>query len=562
MLILWIACAKIVSPTGGPKDITPPKLLKSSPANKSTKFNGNKIVLNFDEFVNLKDADKYLLVSPPLSKTPEIKVRGKSVQIKLDDTLKANTTYNLYLGNAIVDITEGNPLKNFNFAFSTGSVIDSLSITGKVYNALTQEPEKDVFVFLYTDFADSTPFKQKPTYVSRTNDFGRFRLPCLANRSYRMLALRDMNGDLLYNPKAEDIAFADSLVDPSYSPEPVTVPDTIKETKETRETKGTIDTKEAKTDTGPEPKVKLQLFKEPDSIQRLIKSNVSQPNLLTLSFRYPAPLAQVHLLKDGDTKHIVREYSKNFDTLSCWLLPPLPDSVKAVVSVNGVVLDTIIRPIPKPKEKSKKETRTLAFSLVSSTGQSGYLEDKSELIITSSIPLKSIDTAKAKIIALKSKDTLKTDISIVDSINRRFKISNKWKENEDYKVVLPGGMIIDMLGRPNDTTVFTFKLRPIQDYGKIILDISRGKTGYPVILQLLDEKGNLIRQRTISTEKKIIFDDLLAGKYKVKAIYDYNGNCKWDTGMLLKKRQPEKVALFPKIFEVRANWDIEESWQL
>ena len=124
-----ISCATIVSPTGGPKDITPPKMLSSQPSDLSTNFNGNKIVLNFDEYIELKTPEKYLLISPPLKDLPDIKIKGHSVVIKLEDSLRVNTTYNFYLGDAIVDISENNPFANFNFAFSTGPDIDSLSLS-------------------------------------------------------------------------------------------------------------------------------------------------------------------------------------------------------------------------------------------------------------------------------------------------------------------------------------------------------------------------------------------------------------------------------------------------
>jgi hypothetical protein len=166
ILVLYaVACATIVSPTGGPKDITPPKMLNSEPENLSVNFNGDRLILNFDEYINLKTPEKYLLISPPLGKEPDIRVKGRSIIIKMKDTLRENTTYNFYLGEAIVDITESNPVPNFNFAFSTGPEIDSLSLSGNVTDAFTRQPMEGALVMLYTDFTDSVPMKQIPTYV-------------------------------------------------------------------------------------------------------------------------------------------------------------------------------------------------------------------------------------------------------------------------------------------------------------------------------------------------------------------------------------------------------------
>src|SRR6476620_2354445 len=119
-------CAQIIAPTGGTRDSLPPKLLSASPDNHSTFFKGNRITLNFDEYVQLQDVRQNLVVSPTPQVDPYVDYKLRSVIIKLKDSLIPNTTYTINLGNAIRDINENNPVNNFTYVFSTGATIDSL----------------------------------------------------------------------------------------------------------------------------------------------------------------------------------------------------------------------------------------------------------------------------------------------------------------------------------------------------------------------------------------------------------------------------------------------------
>ena len=256
--LIAFSCATVVTPSGGPKDITPPKMLSSQPENLSINFKGEKIIFNFDEFVQLKTPEKFLLISPPLSELPDIKVKGRSVVIKLEDSLRSNTTYNFYLGDAIVDITENNPITNFNFAFSTGPDIDSLSLSGNVTDAYTRMPVKGALVMLYTDFADSVPMKQIPVYVSRTLENGNYSFNSLASGKYRAVALVDGNSDYMYNLPTEMVGFSSDSVQPFYSK--VNINDT---------------SAAAKSEIQNLKQVAINLFPEPDSTQRIQKSVIA-----------------------------------------------------------------------------------------------------------------------------------------------------------------------------------------------------------------------------------------------------------------------------------------------
>jgi len=275
VILFAIACATIVSPAGGPKDVTPPKLISSQPNNFSTNFVGNKLVLTFDEYIALKTPEKYLLISPPMSKVPDIKLKGHNVVIKMEDSLRENTTYNFYFGDAIVDITEGNPNKNFNFAFSTGPEIDSLSVSGIVTDAFTRMPVKDALVMLYSDFADSIPKKQIPTYVSRTSENGSYILKSLASGKYRAAALVDKNSDYMYNLPNELIGFSSDSVSPYFG------------------AVNPADTSIKLTESDRRRMVDIDLFPEPDSTQRILKSVIVAKNKHSTVFRRPISAPRV-----------------------------------------------------------------------------------------------------------------------------------------------------------------------------------------------------------------------------------------------------------------------------
>jgi hypothetical protein len=215
--VLFInACANPVSPTGGPKDTTPPEIIRSTPLNQSVNFTGDRVIMTFSEFVTLKDMNTQLVVSPPLSKPPVFSMRGKSLTMKFEEPLRENSTYNFFFGNAIVDLTEANPLEGYSFSFATGPVLDSLSIKGKLLNAFNLQPVKSAFVMLFDSIYDSVPYKQRPYYLARTSATGDFVLNNLRDSEYLMFALTDINGNYMYDMPTEEIAFYDSLVRPVF----------------------------------------------------------------------------------------------------------------------------------------------------------------------------------------------------------------------------------------------------------------------------------------------------------------------------------------------------------
>jgi hypothetical protein len=522
-------------------------MLGSQPRNLSTNFKGDKIIINFDEYVQLKTPEKFLLISPPLGKMPDIKVKGRSVVIKLEDSLRSNTTYNFYFGDAIVDNTEANPLTNFNFAFSTGPDIDSLSMTGNVTDAYTRMPVKGALVMLYNDFTDSLPMKQIPMYVSRTLENGSFRLNSLASGKYRAIALVDGNSDYLYNLPTELIGFNSDTVLPFYNAASQNDTNAIKLLEADRKNFVSID-----------------VFPEPDSTQRVLKSTIAAKNRLSVVFRYSMASPSFRALNVPDSlPWSILEWNRTNDTLNAWLLNK-PDTLNLEISDMGTILDTItLSTTMKTTNKGRKTsgTESLKYSASLVGGLLGY---NKPLLLSFSNPLKNYDLSLLQLICKTEKDTstFTPTARFADSIHRKLLITHTWDSKNGYDLYIPESSFIDIYSDSCDSTHVVFQVRDIEEYGRFALSLNRkGQVG-PVIIQLLSEKGLVLDQQVVASDRKIDFGLLPAAKYGLKAIIDSNGNGRWDTGEFIKKTQPEKVLVHTKLFEVRTNWELEETWDL
>jgi len=542
-----VSCATIESPTGGPKDTTPPRMISSQPVNLSTNFSGNRLILNFNEFVELKTPEKFLLISPPMAEMPDMKIKGRSVVIKLEDSLRSNTTYNFYLGDAIVDISENNPIPNFNFAFSTGPDIDSLSLSGNVTDAFTRMPVKGALVMLYSDFSDSLPMKQIPMYVSRSAENGDFRFNSLAAGKYRAVALVDGNSDYMYNLPTEIIGFSSDSIEPYYSA--AVVIDTL------------VVAQPAISDHIP---VSINIFPEPDSTQRILKSVIAARNKLSVAFRYPLTKPSFRALNVPDSlPWAVLEWNRSNDTLNAWLLNK-PDTLQLEFSEKEKIFDTIgISTTMKVTGKSKNPEAAMRLKY-STNLSTRLLEYNTPLLITFSNPVQDYDLSLLQLKKLTSTDTtIVTPVArFTDSIHRHLLVQYNWNADDEYDLYIPEGSFTGIYRDSCDSTHVVFQMKSVEEYGRFAISINRADQSYPVIIQLLSEKGAVVDQRIVTSAKRVDFGLLPPAKYGLKAIMDRNSNNRWDTGVLLHKIQPETVLIHPLVFEVRTNWELEETWDL
>jgi hypothetical protein len=552
-------CANPVTPTGGPKDITPPKSTGCFPPNLSTHFHDDEIRLEFDEFIQLKDPDNQVTISPPWLPKTDYKIRGKTIVVKLNDTLRPNTTYSLNFGDAILDITENNILRNFIYVFSTGSYVDSLSFEGKIIDAFNLTPQKNVLAMLYRDnndtiSFDSLPYKVKPYYLTRTGENGEFRLINLSDKSFKLFTLKDINSSFTYDLPDEKIAFADSLVTGIYIPP--AVEDTVK---------ADSAKKDSVIHAGGKPVMTLRLFQQYDSVQRVLHSDVIQDGQVALYFRYslkqPSFLPLNFTPSDGWN---IEDINRSRDTVNLWLINPPGDSLILQVMDEGKIIDTVEFDLTKRSDKNKpgkKETTQVKRLAVKSNSSGGYLKQfTNDLVLSFSYPLSRYNFSSVSLVA--EKDTVKPKIVFADSLKRSVALFYKWKEGKKYKVIIPDSSFYGINNLTNDSVFIDFKTRSAKDFGslKMTVNIQDPKACY--IIQLLNEKEGILDERRLTGSGVVEFNFLGTLKYKIKAIYDQNRNGHWDTGNYLKKIQPEQIFFFPKIIEIRANWDVEEIWNL
>lgn len=206
---LFTGCAQIGMPTGGVKDTIPPHLVKATPTLNAVAFSGNKIVLTFDEYIELQDIQSNLMVSPAPKNNPIISSNLKTISIRLKDSLQPNVTYRIDFGSAIKDINEGNLLRDFSYTFSTGNYIDSMSISGKVFIAETGKTDSTLQVLLYRNTSDTAITSRKADYIAKVKGDGSFYFTNLPNDRFRIYALKDGDGNKYYNSNSELFAFDD-----------------------------------------------------------------------------------------------------------------------------------------------------------------------------------------------------------------------------------------------------------------------------------------------------------------------------------------------------------------
>ena len=560
--MFFISCANPVSPGGGPKDETPPRVVKSDPPNYSLNFDKSVISISFDEFVKLKNPNQQVIISPPLEEQPEFKLRGKAVVINLKSKLVQNTTYSIFFGSAIVDITEDNSLKDFVYAFSTGDHIDSLSVGGEVLNAFDHKPVEDAFVMLYpqnndTVPQDSVPCLVRPLYISKTDKNGIFQLRNLRNEPYKIFALKDVNSNYLFDQPNEEIAFIDSLI----LPEAIIMPE-IPEIPADTSKKDTLIVSNLYKNY-----YSLLMFQQTDTVQRILSSEMTTPGRYKMALKYPEKesVKLKVINKEIAENWKVEEFNRNRDTLQVWLRDINLDSLQVQVFVADSILDTTMIVYRKQKIEKKKRKNDEAVTVerlkINSNAKSRSIDLGISLQLNFDDPLSSYDFSRTRFIT--GVDTsMNPGFKPTDSSFRHFVFYSKITEETNYEFLFPDSSFFSMYGLTNDSTRLVFKSKAVKDYGNIIVDAEFKESVHPYIFQLLTLKGEVLREKFANESSLVLFDNIVPGKYLLKAIGDKWPNNKWDTGNYFKKRQPENVLFFPAEIEVRANWDIEKSWSL
>lgn len=591
VIIGFYACASTGMPDGGPYDETPPKFVRANPEPNAINNKRKKISIEFDEFIKLDKASEKVIVSPPQNETPEVKVSGKRVLVEFFDSLKANTTYTIDFGDAIVDNNEDNPLGNFAYSFSTGESIDTMEISGTVLNAADLEPVKGIQVGIHKDLNDTAFSKIPFDRISRTDSRGHFNIKGIAPGTYRVYALMDGNQNYLFDSKTEAIAYLDSLVVPSM--EGAVREDTIWNAIDTL----AYDTiyKINYTRFLPDNLI-LRAFKEENPLQYLIKSERPQLNRFSLYFSAKADTLPTLKGLDFDEKDaLVIESNLRKDSLLYWIkdttlcerdtltlqltylatdtlgqLVPKTDTLRMVNKINKERRLAMAEEARKKEEKERKKRARKGDTLrVKTKFLSMNVDAPSAFDLNRNITLKfeepvaHIDTSAIHMTV--KIDSLWEDIPFIfqtDSIlPRQYQILADWQPGKEYRMQIDSLAIQGLYGLYTDKVENTLKVKTLEDYGTLYLNITGA--GPHAIVQLLNSSDAIVRQQPVSRQNTCDFYFLQPNtKYYIRLFNDDNQNGVWDTGNYEAKRQPEEVFYFPKVWEMKANFEFEETWDV
>lgn len=518
LAVIMVGCAKRGSITGGLKDTIPPILRSSTPENFSTNFNAKEIRITFDEYIKIKDVNKQLIVSPPMKYPPVITPTNASkfINIRIKDTLQPNTTYSFNFGSSIQDNNEGNPYQQFKYVFSTGSYIDSLSLEGIVKDAYKKDVDNFVSVMLYEvndTFKDSVVFTQNPRYITNTLDsLKTFKLENLKEGTYLLVAMKDANSNNRFNPKSEKIGFHKEFIK---------IPnDTLYE---------------------------IELFKEILAFKPT-KPYQASGNRMVVPYEGDTNDLKISVKNGNDILPTIVTKFPEKDSLQVWFKPIKTDSVTVMLQKDKFEKEFNVR-----YKDQKKDTLSL------SAKPTGTIHFREQFEITSSTPLLKIDNSKIKLI---NKDSLSVAFtSEYDEYNQTLKIDFQKEPLEKYSMDIFPGAMTDFYEQTNDTLKYNLTTQNTSEYGNLKITLTNVKQ-FPVIVELTNEKGEVLSSDYSDGNPVIDFIGLLPNKFYMRIIYDENKNKIWDTGNYLEKRQAEEVLHYPTAIDVRANWDVDQTVDL
>lgn len=609
-----VSCANIGSPEGGPRDYTPPRLLKTSPGINALNFTGNRVELTFDEIVQVREQQKNVVVSPAQKEQAAIKSLGKKIIVEFREDLLPNTTYVVDFSDAIEDNNEGNRLNNFAFSFSTGDVVDTLQISGIVLRAKDLEPMQHVLVGVHTNLDDTAFTRQPFERIARTNDKGEFTLRGLKPGSYHIFALNDMDGDYKMS-RSEDYAFLDEVIVP-------TVSDYV-----SQDTTFTFDHRVDTVMTGTHQEylpndVFLPMFNEEAKTLYLIKAERQGRNKVFVQFGAPTELPQLTILKPANYRPDWYKLERNAtnDSIFYWITDSTlikadsimaqlrylkPDSLgHPVMTTDTIRLNArtsnseLKRMAEEKKERENlqkdlekqqqrlaklraegKDTTDVSLDIQAireklapqrnplkfEVFKNGTLDVTDSIGFTFKVPIDTIVQSRVRL-EMMQPDSTWTQITghpfvpVSDTDIMRYYMNMPLKPEANYRLTVDSLAITSIYGEQNDSTGYTFKVKSLDEYGIIQLHVNSGDSAF---VELLDSKDRPIR--TCPVVKGIVeFPNLIPGSYYARLIKDTNMNGKWDQGNYEQHLQPEEVYYFPdaRKLRVRKNWTSEETWNI
>ena len=572
------SCANIGNPSGGPIDKTPPIFMRSNPTPNAVNVKDRKIEIFFDEIVTLKDPSTKIIVSPAQTEMPRMSALGRKVTVELVDSLLPNTTYTIDFSNSIQDNNEGNAIDNFAFAFSTGSVIDSMRVSGYVLDSRTLEPMQSVVVGLQSNLADSAFHKEKLQRVALTNDRGQFTIRNVSPGSYHIFALKDLDRDYKFGNPTEDIAFLDSIIVPSIGSREAadTVYNDLNE----------IDTIMRATRPAYFPNdILLSMFNEDRKSQYLANNLRVDSTRISLTFAAASdtlPSLSIVGRNDVPDQWYTLERSQTNDTLTYWIRPPHLVSADTLMVATTYLrtdtasnlswgTDTLKFTFQRQKAKKKKKNeetdsleqiRFMDLRPLSSSTQEIY----APLLLQTGTPIERYSREAFHLQRKLQNDTtfypaeIKS-IALRDSTLSRRDLMLKvdWEPGAAYTLAVDSLAMTDIYGLQTKPLKVDFNVRKMEEYGNIVFNIPAVRDS--AIVELLDGTDKVVLHTPVKNHRAELLN-LLPGKYYARLFIDRNGNGKYDTGNYDMHLQPEETVYYPGAINLKKNWDVEQTWDI
>lgn len=596
-MLTIVSCANIGSPDGGRYDEEPPEVVSATPADKSVNVTKPRISILFNEFVKLANANEKVVISPPQLEAANVRAAGKRIKVTLYDSLQSNTTYTVDFSDAIEDNNEGNPMGFYTYSFSTGPVIDTLEMSGHVLAAENLEPVKGMLVGLHR--ADSTYddslFRTKPLVrVSRTNGSGHFSIKGIAPGKYRIFALQDGDGDYRFSQKSEAMAFDTTIYIPSSRPE--LRMDTCWRDSIYYDSIRVVPYVHYYPDD-----IVLFSFLESKQDLHLLKTERPEPDWFNIYFTAPVDTLPVIRGLNFNDSCLVLEASEHNDTLTYWITDTAfthsTDSLEMemrsldtdTLGVLGWRTDTFMlvartgwakihaekqkkiddwnKEREKKIKKSKKplppeENPYLKEFLDVKISPTGALDPNRNVTIVAGEPISSIDTAGIHLYMVKDSNLYEEPYLLLPTPYRArsYTLYAEWQPEFRYAVAVDSATITGVMGHTNRKVRTEFRVRSLDEYGTLIVNLITRDTS--MVVQLLNVSDKVVAQKRASASGEAEFYFLRPETYYMRCFADVNGNGKWDTGEFGSGLQPESVYYFPKPMNVRAGWDVEQEWDV
>lgn len=596
-LILTAACASIGNPDGGRFDETPPRVVGSSPADGAVNVSKRKVQILFDEYIKLEKASEKVVISPPQIEPANVRADGKRVKVDFYDSLRANTTYTIDFSDAIEDNNEGNPMGQYTFSFSTGDVIDTMQVSGRVLNAADLEPIKGIMVGLYP--ADSTwndtLFRTRPFLrVSRTNGEGRFTIKGVKDGAYRVRALEDKDGDFVFSQKNERVAF-DTTVYVTGSFPDVRM-DTVWRDSLWYDSIRVVPYTHYTPDD-----VLLLAFLEDGQERHLLKTVYPEPTNFTFYFTAPSDSTPRIKGLNFDERCLVADASLKNDTVTFWVtdtaLIHRQDTLSMILSYMEtdtlgqlvVTNDTLdlspkttyakiaaerskqIEAWEKDRERrQKKAKKPLPYEenpyeriwLEAGFKPSGSLAPNQNVRYLAKEPILEVDTTKIHFYVKKDTDWLPAPFLFMpeERSAKSYMLYAEWEPGQKYRFVMDTAAVVSVLEHESKSVRQEFHVRAVEEYGSIFIHVISPDTG--VVVQLLSKNDKVEAQQRTDKEGNADFFFMKPGEYYMRCYVDANGNGQWDTGDYASGLQPERVYYFGKPLPLKAQWDLRQDWDV